>query len=334
MPTIERQLRDIIERLDELEPRVTTAVSIAEQHGDRHTDLGGDAIQAALVAGHTHAGGATPVVEATNTSAETAITTSHTVSLPSGIVNNDLLEVVFASGGTPTTVIWPTGWTSVFKETGSDVQVEIGIREADGTEASTITVTTSASRKSAHISYRVSGARVGSTAISHEVSAGANASSGNADPDGITPTGGNKNYLWIAFAALQDGAAGAFSVAPTNYSNLLTIGSGTGVPVGVGSAERGFNSGSEDPGTFTNTSNPWAAGTIVIYPDEASLHSGEPNVHHNQAHTLTSHSTKLFDLATEDLDFVDAGSVGATQQDWVEITVGGVTGYIHVFAAK
>lgn len=41
-----------------------------------------------------------------------------------------------------------------------------------------------------------------------------------------------------------------------------------------------------------------------------------------------------FNLATEDLEIVDAGSVAATQQDWIEVQVGGVTGYLHVFAAK
>lgn len=39
-------------------------------------------------------------------------------------------------------------------------------------------------------------------------------------------------------------------------------------------------------------------------------------------------------LATEDLELVDAGSAAATEQDWVEIKVGGVTGYWHVYAAK
>ena len=38
-------------------------------------------------------------------------------------------------------------------------------------------------------------------------------------------------------------------------------------------------------------------------------------------------------LATEDAAIVDAGSAGATQQDWIEVTVGGVTGYLHVFSA-
>lgn len=42
----------------------------------------------------------------------------------------------------------------------------------------------------------------------------------------------------------------------------------------------------------------------------------------------------LINLTTEDMAVKDAGSTSATQQDWVEVTVGGVTGYLHVFAAK
>jgi hypothetical protein len=39
-------------------------------------------------------------------------------------------------------------------------------------------------------------------------------------------------------------------------------------------------------------------------------------------------------LATEDLEFVDAGSTGATEQDWIEVEVGGNQGYIRVYATK
>ena len=42
----------------------------------------------------------------------------------------------------------------------------------------------------------------------------------------------------------------------------------------------------------------------------------------------------LWGLGTEDLELIDAGSAGATQQDWVEITVGGNTGYIRVYASE
>ena len=38
-------------------------------------------------------------------------------------------------------------------------------------------------------------------------------------------------------------------------------------------------------------------------------------------------------MATEDLEILDAGSAGATEQDWIEVTVDGNTGYIRVYAA-
>jgi len=40
------------------------------------------------------------------------------------------------------------------------------------------------------------------------------------------------------------------------------------------------------------------------------------------------------DMSTEDLEFHDAGSDAATEQDWIEVEVGGNTGYIRVYAAK
>lgn len=39
-------------------------------------------------------------------------------------------------------------------------------------------------------------------------------------------------------------------------------------------------------------------------------------------------------LGTENLELIDAGSIAATEQDWIEVEVGGVRGFIHVFAGK
>ena len=44
---------------------------------------------------------------------------------------------------------------------------------------------------------------------------------------------------------------------------------------------------------------------------------------------------KIDDLPTpQSIAAVDAGRAGATEQDWIEVTVGGNTGYIRVYAAK
>lgn len=50
--------------------------------------------------------------------------------------------------------------------------------------------------------------------------------------------------------------------------------------------------------------------------------------------TPNANAVLLLTLPTENLEFIDAGSVGATQQDWVEVEANGVQGYLHVFAAK
>lgn len=42
----------------------------------------------------------------------------------------------------------------------------------------------------------------------------------------------------------------------------------------------------------------------------------------------------VHNFATENLEMVDAGSSGATEQDWIEVTVGGNTGFIRVFASQ
>ena len=41
-----------------------------------------------------------------------------------------------------------------------------------------------------------------------------------------------------------------------------------------------------------------------------------------------------FVLDTENLEITDAGSASATEQDWIEVEVGGNTGYIRVHASK
>jgi hypothetical protein len=47
-----------------------------------------------------------------------------------------------------------------------------------------------------------------------------------------------------------------------------------------------------------------------------------------------ANSRFAIDLTTENLAYVDAGSAAATEQDWIEVTVGGNQGYIRVYAAK
>jgi len=48
----------------------------------------------------------------------------------------------------------------------------------------------------------------------------------------------------------------------------------------------------------------------------------------------TAFTSLNLDFSTEDVVLVDAGSSGASEQDWIEVTVGGNTGYVRVYASK
>jgi hypothetical protein len=202
-----------------------------------------------------------PAVQATNTSGHSSNVTSHTVNLPTGINAGDLLIVFFSCDGNET-VTWPTvdGWASIFNQTNANT-LDIGYKIADGTEGSTITVGTGTTEQSAHISYRITGH---DSAQAPEASAGATGNSTSPNPDSLAPTGGAKDYLWIAVEGNDQGDAA--SAYPTNYTNGQTNNIGTNNGANVAVARRALNASSEDPGTFTIPSEEWIACTVAVHP--------------------------------------------------------------------
>jgi CheY-like chemotaxis protein len=210
-------------------------------------------------------GGPFPAVQATNTSGETTDTTSHTVSMPANINAGDLLIVFFSCDGVET-VTWPTGdgWASIFHDTNL-MTLDIGYKIADGTEGATITVTTGTTEQSAHISYRITGH---DKSQAPEVSTGATGNSTAPNPDSLTPTGGAKDYLWIAVEGNNN--ASAASAYPSNYTNGQTNAVGDSGGANVAVARRELNASSEDPGTFTTPSERWVACTVAVQPQSAA----------------------------------------------------------------
>jgi hypothetical protein len=84
--------------------------------------------------------------------------TSHVVTLSSPRVNGRLLFAKLTTFGNATQS-WPGGWTSLINTTvggASGVRVEVRYRTIDGSEANTITVTTSGSVQAVHESWQVS----------------------------------------------------------------------------------------------------------------------------------------------------------------------------------
>jgi hypothetical protein len=230
--------------------------------------------------------------------------TSHTVSLPGSISSGDLLVTIFSMSRTNSpTISWPSGWTEFAYEggpTSGSNTTAAAWRKADGSEGSSITVSTDDDGESGHKTFSITGAEDPTTeapesstasgsstspdppsltpsggsdkylwiaAAAHidEMEAGPTGSSDSPDPPSLTPAGGTKDYLWIAAAGFTGSSSNEATAAPTDYSNLQTIGD---FDTGIGTAERELNASSEDPGVFTwNESNPWTAMTVAVYPE-------------------------------------------------------------------
>lgn len=210
-----------------------------------------------------------PVIADSNNSIEGSDTSTHTVSLPANISAGDLLIVLFSNDGDDT-VSFPAGWTQLFSDTYSVyTRFSAAYRKADGNEGASISVTTSGSERSAHISYRITGAADPDTQAP-EVSTSNSDRTDSPDPNSLTPTGGAKDYLWIACVGSDD--LDLATGYPTNYSNgetyRATTSSGGSV---VSAAKRNLNASSENPGTFTlANSEEWVAYTIAVHPSAAA----------------------------------------------------------------
>lgn len=178
-------------------------------------------------------------------------TTSHAITLPTGIVAGELLLVVFSTDGNPT-VTAPADWQKLGQASnGTTVTGAVFYKTAAGSD--TLTITTSASEQSSHVSFRFAPGN-------YVLGANANGSSTNSNPPTLALTA--TDVLWIATRS-GDSTVVA-TVAPTNYANLQTIAAaGTG-GASTNTAERSLNAASEDPGTFTSATEQWVSWTIAV----------------------------------------------------------------------
>ena len=177
--------------------------------------------------------------------------TDHIVSLPSGIVAGNMLLVFFYTRNF--TITFPAGWTELFQKVTYNGNGRFGAwyRIADGNEGSTITVTTSSSGYSAHISYRIE-----SYSGIPECGIAVTADSYNPDPPNLSPSWGAENSLWIAACGYEESQNA--SGYPADYSGGLSYYS-------ISGAWRQLYAASEDPGTFTYPQiTAYAANTVAL----------------------------------------------------------------------
>lgn len=230
--------------------------------------------QLTVTTGTTPPPGPAPVDAARATTSLKTAATGHTVGLPGGIQPGDLLLVWFRVAGTSgggSQIGWPAGWTEMFEDTSdaSDDASALAWRKADGTEGSTIAVATAASAKAVAISWRITGAADPATQPPQRALAIGSGTTPN--PPSLTPSGGSRDYLWLAIYG-SDGETALPPTFPANYAtSQASEGSGsadsTTTNVRMAGASRQLNAASEDPGTYTvSGSRSWTAVTIAIPP--------------------------------------------------------------------
>lgn len=202
-------------------------------------------------------------IDSTSGSEATA-TTSHTVTLPTGIVAGQLL-LVLIGGENPSGTSFPAGWTELFDAGGSSAGWLAGAwRVADGGESGSITVTTTGSVKSAWIVYRFSNHN-GTVEAATPVDQPGTASP---DPPSLSPSWGSDKTKWLVAFAGESPSQRAVSAYPTDYADdQLTAGTGNtaGADATIGAASRLLETATEDPGAFSlgGTGN-WFAVTIAV----------------------------------------------------------------------
>jgi hypothetical protein len=201
---------------------------------------------------------AAPVVAARATGRTTTTnTTSHAITMPSGIEAGDLLLVVFSTDGNPTCSA--TGWNKLGQDSNSTVVTgAVFWKVAAGSD--TCTVTTTASEQSSHVSLRITGAGT-------PTGTAANGSSTNSNPPSHVSPRTGEDHLWIATRS-GDSTVVA-TAAPSGYSDLQTLAAaGTG-GASVNTAEKSTTADeSDDPGTFTSASEQWVSWTVAVPPPD------------------------------------------------------------------
>jgi hypothetical protein len=214
-----------------------------------------------------------PPIEARSESAVVAAGTSHTVTRPAGVAGR-LTIIVFGPDGNPV-VTWPGGYTQFFtQDRGGTLSVFGAYHQDDGTEGTSIIVTTGTSVKSASFAHQLSGAENPATQAPEATTVDGSTGSSTPDPPAITPTGGSKDYTFIT-GINQDGEEADDDTwcnsPPTGYGNLIQktsdIAGAATVNVSHAAADKAATTATEDPSTFSVDSIKTYVGyTIAIHP--------------------------------------------------------------------
>ncbi len=203
---------------------------------------------------------------------ETPITTSATSLTITFTQTSGNLVVIFL-GLNDTAQALSTVGDSFTNLTNTNATFHILYKKLDGSEGGDVIVTVATTTRAAAIAYNIQGAEDPGTQAP-EFSTVATGTSLTPDPGSITPTGGTKDYLFLA-SFRQNGEEANddtwCNTGPTNYTNLTAttagIAGGANLNGSVCSAEFQATVSTEDPGTFNvDQSLAWRAYTVAVHP--------------------------------------------------------------------
>ncbi len=193
--------------------------------------------------------------------------TTHDVTMPGSVTAGDLLLIFYNHDSTSATTA-PVGWTTEYDDrdtgtAGSDRQ-SLHVKVAAGTEGgTTVTLTSTVGHKAVAQTYQIA-AGTWSGTLAGLAFAYATGNDINPDPPLLTPSWGGNDTLWIATAGAN--GANTPSGSPTNYTDVTTTNTSAGSATGISTARRFLAAVSENPGAWTNTSDPWIAATVAVSP--------------------------------------------------------------------
>lgn len=208
----------------------------------------------------------------TKSGTQSSNSTSWTGTYPTNLASGDLILLFVATDGTASATA--TGFTGVsqYNDNSSAVRGHVLRRVSDGSETGTFTITMSASEQGNWATFRIDAASwFGDVAngIDKTASTAARGTSANADPPTLNPaTWDIEDTLWLAFCMVDGNTS--FSGAPSGYTSLIAAASSGAGGAALGIAELESATASQDPGTFTHSSDDWTAGTIAIRPAAAA----------------------------------------------------------------
>lgn len=158
---------------------------------------------------------------------ESTQATNHTINLPTNGHRSGDLFLGFVGISDVPSITLPAGWSTIktLDCPGNVCRAAAFYRQTDGTETSTMAVTTGTSESGAWFIACLRG-HADPAVTPPDASTGVSTTSATMDPDAVTITGGPKDVVAYAVAS-HNNSTTTFSVSPTGYQSFVQCSTGT-----------------------------------------------------------------------------------------------------------